>query len=360
MYYFIRLTLRKIFLMTLDDRLSSFVKLGELLRLYPGTGDADADCLRPLSDAVPTAVAENGWFTSDHITIALNAIGEILRPEHLAAWIKPYRLMMKPATKTIGVVMAGNIPAVGFHDFLCVLVSGNRLAAKLSTGDARLIPAMATILEADNPGWKDLISLTTGRLDDFDAIIATGNNNSSRYFDYYFNKYPNIIRSNRNSVALLTGHETREELQNLANDIFLYFGMGCRNVSKIFVPERFDFEQLPGAFTKYDHFCNHNKYRNNYDYMKSIFLINKVPFLDTGSLLIVENPAIASPISVLHFERYSSLEEVIALLADRKEEIQCVVSAADTGMPFVKPGLAQSPALWDYADGIDTMRFLLS
>lgn len=343
--------------MTLDERLDSFIRLGEILRQYPGTEEMEA--LNGLREAARTAVNKNGWFTPDHIAAALSAIGESLQPMVLEKWIALYRNLMDDTFRTVGVVMPGNIPAVGFHDFLCVLISGNRLNAKLASGDSELLPAMSRILVSFNPEWNEYITFTNGRLETFDAIIATGSNNSSQYFEFYFKTYPHIIRRHRNSVAILMGTETALELERLADDVFLYFGMGCRNVSKIFVPYDFDFNRLPAAFRKYDHFCNHNKYRNNYDYMKSIFLINKVPFLDTGSLLITADKAISSPISVLHYEHYNKITDVAGVLVKAADEIQCVVAATDPGIPFVLPGQTQSPALWEYADGIDTMKFLM-
>lgn len=343
--------------MTIDERISSFARLGELLRRFPGeAGDSD---LAPLAEAAMLASAENGWFTPTNIKLALHSLGEALDPQNLKDWIDPYRSQINPIAKTIGVVMAGNIPAVGFHDFLCVLISGNRLSAKLSAGDARLIPAMARILEAFNPAWKESIRFTTGKLDSFDAIIATGSNNASRYFDLYFGKYPHIIRRNRNSLAILNGSESLSDLEALADDLLQYFGLGCRNVSKVYIPESFDLKNLIKPFSKYDDLANHHKYRNNYDYMKSIYLINQVPFLDTGSLLITENHSISSPISVLYFERYHHQNEVVKQIVALKDEIQCVVSTSDPGIGFVKPGTTQRPGLKDYADDVDTMKFLL-
>ncbi len=340
------------------ERIESFARLGEILRAYPArSAEVNADTL---VEAARLAYEENVWFTPEHITIALNAIGEILRAEDLSDWIAAYSEDMKPSCRTIGVVMAGNIPAVGFHDFLCVLISGNRILAKLSSVDKQLLPAMAKLLVSFNPAWEEFISFTTDRIEGFDAIIATGRNNTSRYFDYYFGKYPNIIRRNRNSLAVITGDETAGDLAGLSRDIFLYFGMGCRNVSKIFIPDRYDLGKLTNAFSAFAGFANHNKYRNNYDYLKSIYLINKVPFLDTGFLLIVEDPAIQSPIAVLHFERYNQLNEVTRKLNDVREEIQCVVSIEDPGLPYLLPGQAQYPALRDYADDTDTLKFLMT
>lgn len=343
--------------MTLDERISSFAGLGALLRRYPGD-DEDVE-LRPIREAAARAGAANGWFTSSNISLALHALGEILTNEKLVGWVTPYVPTMRSEGKTIGVVFAGNIPAVGFHDFLCVLLSGHRLLAKLSSDDPYLIPAMAAMLEAFSPEWRDRITFTTDRLTNFDAIIATGSNNTSRYFDYYFGRYPHIIRSNRNAIAILHGEESRDELTALGDDLYSYFGLGCRNVSKIYVPNSYDFTTLVEPFKKYNDLRNHHKYRNNYDYMKSIYLINKVPFFDTGTLLITENSLVASPISVLYFEKYTHLADILPQIEAQKERLQCVVSTKNPGLNFIKPGMAQRPELDDYADGVDTMKFLL-
>ena len=346
--------------MTIDKRIESFAHLGELLRRYHE--DSCEPDLAPVVLSARKANEENKWFTPENIRLALNSIGEELQYEQLAKWTSRYghHFSQQMIPKTIGVVMAGNIPAIGFHDFLCVLISGHKLVARLSSSDLRLIPAMAEILTRYLPEWRQMITFTSGRLDHFDSIIATGSDNSSRYFEYYFGKYPHIIRKNRNSVAIIKGDESNEVLMKLADDIMLYFGMGCRSVSKIWIPEGYDFTALVKSFGKYAYYADHNKYRNNYDYSSSIFMVNRERVIDTGFLLLKEDPALNSRISVLNYEYYSNVEKVIKVLKTRKNLIQCIVCNSELNIPVVVPGMAQHPALWDYADEVDTLDFLLS
>lgn len=347
-------------LMNLEKRVKSFEYLGQLLRSYHEAPNDPEMIL--LAEAARLAYFENQWFTPENIRIALNSLGEALLPENLSEWLFPYlhRLHNSLVPKTVGVVMAGNIPAVGFHDFLCVLISGHKLKARLSSADHRLIPAMAEILTRFLPEWQEMITFTPGRLEQFDVIIATGSDNTSRYFEYYFGKYPHIIRKNRNSVAIIRGDETEEDLRKLAGDIMLYFGMGCRSVSKIWVPLQYDYTALVRALKGYDAYAHHNKYRNNYDYSKSIFMVNQVPVIDTGCLLLKEDPALNSRISVLNYEYYSRLDDVLKTLENSSDSVQSIISANTVSCPTILPGTAQNPALWDYADDIDTLDFLLS
>lgn len=336
----------------LKNRIGAFTEAGKRIRNF------SADPL--LSEAVRSAATENPWFTADHIRHALLAWGDLLDERHLTEWLAPYRkrLEERQTPKTVGVVMAGNIPMVGFHDMLCVLLSGNRLMAKLSSQDRQLLPAVAAILKETGPGWDELISFESGRMTGFDAVIATGSNNTSRYFEYYFGKYPHIIRKNRSSVAVLTGDETDDELRGLASDTFLYFGLGCRNVSKLFLPEGYDPGRLASPFSLFSGYYDHNKYRNNLDYHRSVFLVNQVPFYDGGFFLMREDPSYASPVSVIHYEFYSDPQWLEDRLSAEQDALQCVVSAAGSGRSRVRPGATQLPALADYADGLDTMAFL--
>lgn len=338
--------------MDLKNRIGAFAEAGRRIRNF------SADPL--LSEAVRSAEAENPWFTAEHLRHALLAWGDLLEERRLTEWLTPYRKRLEePHTpKTVGVVMAGNIPMVGFHDMLCVLLSGNRLLARLSSQDRQLLPAIATILKETCPGWDERIFFESGRMSGFDAVIATGSNNTSRYFEYYFGKYPHIIRKSRTSVALLTGSETVEELRGLASDIFLYFGLGCRNVSKLFLPSGYDLSRLMQPFGRYSEFFHHHKYRNNYDYHRSVFMVNQVPCYDGGFFLMREETSPASPVSVIHYEYYEDTQSVERRLIAEQDTLQCVVSAAGTGPARVRPGMAQFPALADYADGIDTMAFL--
>ncbi|MEI7895559.1 MAG: acyl-CoA reductase [bacterium] len=346
--------------MNLDSRIQSFEMLGEKLRRY--REDVDDPGMASLTEAARQAFMRNPWFTPELIRIALNNLGKALESENLDRWLAPYKTRIEGLTgqKTIGVVMAGNIPAVGFHDFLCVLMAGHKIIAKLSASDDQLLPAMAGILTDFMPGWQEMISFTSGKLENFDAIIATGSTNTSRYFEFYFGKYPHIIRKSRNSIAVLSGKENPQELQLVADDIMLFFGMGCRSISKIFVPSGYDFSTLIQALGRYAGYEHHNKYRNNYDYVKSIFLVGQVPFTDTGFLILKEDPSIHSRIAVLHYEYYSTPAEVVRSLRENEESIQCITSTMELPVDYLGPGKGQNPALWDYADRTDTMDFLLS
>lgn len=338
---------------TFEDRIQAFALLGEDLK------NGDHPLLR---DAIALAWSENPWFTPEHILYALSSLGESLSKSNLHQWLKPYHhYFQKPhGGRTIGVVMAGNIPAVGFHDFLTVLMTGHNLSAKLSSNDRQLIPAMARILCQHDSRWNSFISFSDTILSGFDAIIATGNNNSSLHFEYYFSKYPHIIRKNRSSVAVLTGKETDIELQAMAADFMLYFGMGCRSISKLFTPIGYDFSRLIHTMQPFSDVIHHSKYRNNYDYYKSIYLVNNIPFHDSGFVMLRESQAISSPISVLHYEQYNSIDHVWEQIRRDKDLLQCVISKDSSGVPTIPPGKAHQPELWDYADGIDTMEFLLS
>ena len=245
------------------------------------------------------------------------------------------------------------------HDFLCVLLSGNKFLGKLSSDDRHLVPALAEILTEDNPEWDHFIRFTREQIHSFDSVIATGSNNSSNYFQFYFSKYPHIIRKNRNSIAILTGAETTEDLANLAIDVFLFFGLGCRNISKIYVPEGYDFSMLILAFSCYEGLLDHHKYRNNYDYFKAIFQLNLVLFVDAKSTIMKEDSSVSSPISVLNYQYYASWDKLVDELSDINESIQCIVSKEEVPFRWFKPGKAQTPELWDYADGLDTMKFLI-
>lgn len=338
--------------MQLKDKINAFVELGVFLKQIASEN--------PTSEAKETyqkAEAENGWFTQENILYALKSWGDVLSEENLRHWISNYQIK-ETSPKTIGVVMAGNVPLVGFHDFLSVLVTGNKVQAKLSSNDKTLLPFLAKHLISVAPEFKEYIEFTEGKLTDFDAVIATGSNNTARYFDFYFGKYPHIIRKNRNSVAVLSGAETQEELTALADDIFRYFGLGCRNVSKIFIPENYDFEPFFKAMFHWKEIIHNHKYINNYDYNKAVYLMDGLPLLDNEFMLLKEDSGFSSPISVVFYEKYTSAEHLKKDLKQQSENIQCIVSK--TGLPNEIPfGKAQAPALWDYADGVDTVNFLL-
>ncbi len=303
----------------------------------------------------------NPWFTPENIDYALTEIALALKKENLEKWVSMYPdLQNKRDVKRVGVITAGNIPLVGFHDFLSVLISGNVFVGKLSSKDDKLMPALIKMLTDIEPGFKNFISITENKLENFDAVIATGSNNSARYFDYYFGKYPHIIRKNRNSVAVLTGNETDEELQLLADDIFLYFGLGCRSVSKLFLPDGYKLDYIFENSLKHKHVINHNKYANNYDYNRAIYMMNQIEFKDNGIMLMKEDIGYASPVSVVYYENYSKFDTVKKRLVSDNEMIQCIVSKEGLIPDSIKFGETQKPQLRDYADNIDTIEFLLS
>jgi len=352
----------------LNDRIVAFTKLGELITSLDKRNAIEniADITlrektEKLSQLVNTAQQHNGWFTSESVKNALISLGKSLKKDSLEKWIASYKdkFTVAGSPKTVAVIMAGNVPAVGFHDFLSVLITGHRIVGKLSSDDNKLIPAIADILTAIEPGFTDFIHFTENQIKNFDAVIATGSNNTSRYFEYYFGKYPNIIRQNRNGVALLTGSESKEELNALADDIFLYYGMGCRNVAKLFVPTGYDFNPLLQILAEHKEVNDNTKYFNNYEYNKAIYLVNSVGHFDTGNLLLTEKNDYASPVSVLYYSYYQTPEYLKNELMVNSNKIQCVVTNMDIPENRISFGGTQIPELWDYADGVDTVEFLL-
>lgn len=339
--------------MNLEERIESFSVLGK--NLTDSLGENPGKYTGKLELLIKNQEVINPWFTPENVKMALGAIANELTEENLVQWTSAYPSLKeeKPPVR-VGLIFAGNIPLAGFHDLLTVLISGGNLVAKTSSKDPELIPFLCEILCSINPGFSKCIEFSHGALTGFDVVIATGSNNSSRYFEYYFGKYPNIIRKNRNSIAIIDGKETNEELEALGKDIFSYFGLGCRNVSKIYIPAGYDIKSLAENWKEYSWCINHSKYANNYDYNKAIYIVNRQKFHDTGYLLISEESRLPSPVAVLHFEHYASkcaLEQQTDLL---RENIQCIV-----GRDHVLFGNSQSPHLWDYADGIDTLEFLL-
>jgi hypothetical protein len=303
----------------------------------------------------------NAWFTPEHIRNAFTALGNMLNETSLDKWFKQIgNIAEKPSGKRVGLILAGNIPMVGFHDVLCVLTAGHTALIKLSSQDQKLIPYLLQKLTELEPEFSDQFEFIE-RLEGFDAVIATGSNNSSRYFEYYFRNVPHIIRKNRNSVAVLSGKETTEQLQTLGYDIFSYYGLGCRNVSKLFVPEQYNFKPFFESIQCFEAIGKHHKYNNNYDYNKSVYLINRIFHLDNGFLLLKEDEQLASPLAVLYYEEYSNKTVVEEKLNAINQQIQCVVTASPLSLSIqqVNFGESQQPELWDYADGIDTMKFLL-
>ncbi|MFY0652338.1 MAG: acyl-CoA reductase [Cyclobacteriaceae bacterium] len=324
------------------DRIVPFVRLGE--RIKSLIQDEDSQIFQACEN-------ENNWFTKENVIFALTGLLNYLKEESLSKWLNKYNIKNK-MSKRVGVVMAGNIPMVGFHDLLTVLLSGHHIMVKMSSQDSVLIKYVIDTLIDIDPSFRDKISIVD-RLNEADAFIGTGSDNSARYFKYYFGSKPHIIRKNRTAVAVLTGKETAEDIKTLGWDIFRYYGLGCRNVSKLLVPEDYDFQFFLDSLAEYDFIGDHHKYRNNYDYNKSIYLVNGEPHLDSGFLLLKESSDIVSPISVLFYEKYVDSGQLSVYLRENKEKIQCVVG--DGYIPF---GRAQQPGVEDYADGVDTMEFL--
>ncbi|MCE6987888.1 acyl-CoA reductase [Dyadobacter sp. CY323] len=331
------------------QRVDAFINLGKFI--------TDLQNKEVIQEWVELANSRNNWFTPENVRKSLDAIATVfLDPANLRNWADHYPEPLLP--KKIGVVMAGNIPAVGFQDAMSVLMSGHILLAKPSSDDQVLISALLKELVNIEPGFASSIQFVD-RLNDADAYIATGSDNTARYFHYYFAKKPNIIRKNRTSVAVLTGNESAEELMGLGTDVLQYFGLGCRNVSKVFVPAGYDFTKFYESIQFMDtRFLHNHKYFNNYEYNKSIFLINRVPHFDNGFLMITESPALVSPISVLHYETYTDSEALQTQLEANAEKIQCVISGEGQVPGSLSFGEAQKPGLFDYADGVDTMQFL--
>ncbi len=352
--------------MDLQRRIDAFSQLGECLRWFgndvpEAVGKNDNKYFDKLKTVVEESYLNNGWFIEKNVRNMLFSLGESLEKSSLEKWVSKYysKFNISHQPKTVAVVMAGNIPVVGFHDFLSVLMSGNRILAKLSSDDDKLLPAIADLLISIEPEFDGFIIFADGKLKDFDAVIATGSGNTSRYFDYYFGKYKNIIRRNRNGVAVLSGSETESDFELLAEDVFMYFGLGCRNISKLFVPEAYDFVPMLDVFSKNEEIRNHHKYFNNYEYNKAIYLVNSRQHLDAGNVLLVEDDAYASPVSVLNFEYYSDIEDLNRKLMLDANSIQCIVSSSKEISNSIGLGQSQQPQLWDYADGIDTLDFLL-
>jgi hypothetical protein len=356
--------------MVLLDKIPVFEKLGIFLnqfsipdgndKPYPAwLEELNRKFFQPVESEIKTNHIYNPWFTEENIRFAMGTTGRSLSKESLTSWLGRYESaasIVKPAT--IAVIMAGNIPLVGFHDMLCVLFSGHNLLAKLSARDDRLLKLVAEILYTLDPFFKDKIRFTQERIIDFNAVIATGSNNTSRYFEYYFGKYPHIIRGNRISVAILDGSETEDDLRALSNDVFRYFGLGCRSVSKIFVPDGYDFTPLIEAFGGYSHLADHNQWANNYNYQKAVHLIDLIPHLDTGFFLIRNNPSFHSPIGVLNYEIAISTGSALEIAGRNRDILQCVVGNPGISGSLVPFGKAQEPALSDYSDNVDTMDFL--
>lgn len=353
--------------MELLERINAFTQLGDFLSQFSRSGIAKKEGIPHnelffdgFQHQIKLAGEHNGWFTKENILYAIEGWADLLTQEHLQNWLEQYESAFAKAytSKTIAVIMAGNIPLVGFHDFLCVLISGHHVIVKQSSNDKHLLPFLAKYLEYVAPDFKGRITFTEDKLPDYDAVIATGSDNTARYFDYYFGKKPHIIRKNRNSVAVLTGKESPEQLEALAEDVFRYYGLGCRNVSKLYVPQEYDFDAFFNAIYPWNEIINQAKYANNYDYNKAVYLMSLFDLLENGFLMLKEDASFGSPIATLFYEKYDSLENLQKTLEANSDHIQCVVSES-LDSDTIQFGHTQKPQLHDYADGVDTIAFLL-
>lgn len=343
---------------TLQQRIQTFVQLGQALQHFaekqewPGYAcGLTEEEFNGVNDVIESAHTFNGWFTAANVRQALTAWSNELTLEKLSAWTNGVSFSSKP--KTVAIICAGNIPVVGFHDILSVLITGNKALIKLSSDDPILIPALLKIAGKFENDFDLNYSFSRGKLEDFEAVIATGSNSTAVHFHNYFGKYPNIIRQNRNSVAILDGSETPEQLEKLGNDIFDYFGLGCRNVTKLYLPLDFDLDRIFNGIFSFQSVATHNKYANNYDYNKAVWLLNNEDLLENGFVLFKEDTGIASPVASVFYERYQDKEALLKHLENHANQIQCIV-----GNGFIPFGNSQCPTLSDYADNVNTLAFL--
>ena len=339
-----------------------FVQFGRALSAF-GTGSPwpghaiglTQDEYAAFDGAIAQSQRHNGWFTGEEVRHAAEGLSILLDPESLAQWLARYPALEAPrAARTVGIIMAGNVPFVGFHDLLCVRVAGHRARVKTSSEDAGLTPALVALLAHFSPELAGRVELVEGRLGEVEAVIATGSNNTGRYFKHYFGKLPHVIRTGRTSVAVLDGSESAEELAALGEDVFRYFGLGCRNVGKVFIPRDFDLDRLFRAFFPWKDIIRHHKYANNYDYNRAVWLLDRAPITENGFLVMKEDRALNSPVAALYYERYHDGVELASRLAGESDRLQCIVGHGH--LPF---GTAQYPGPDDYADGVDTLEFLL-
>jgi len=345
--------------MTLKQRIQAFVQLGIFINdhISKNHQDKHQKFHNDLTTLVDIAYQYNGWFSPENIERALKGLTVMLHETDLTEFAKQVNEPTHP--KTVAVIMAGNIPAVGFHDMMCVLLSGHNILIKASSDDTALITFLAGMLIYFEPQFATRINFSDGKLTDFDAVIATGSNNTAKHFEYYFSKYPHIIRKNRKSIAILNGKETREELQELGKDIFYYFGLGCRNVSKLYVPENYTFDALFESLYDYKYVLDNKKYNNNYEYNRAIYLLDLLPFLDNNFLMITENKSLHAPTSVLFYEMYTNESSLVENISQLKENLQCVVSNFELeGMKTLPLGKTQEPGVFDFADDVNTIHFL--
>ena len=343
----------------LKERIQAFSDLGILFRENSSSQKIktfqkwDSELNKLLKDSYQY----NSWFTENNLKLSLKNWSAELNKENIENWLENYKIELK-SSKTVAIIMAGNVPIVGFHDLMCSLILGFKCIVKLSSDDKILIPLIVKFIQSRFDGFKEKVFFESNILKNFDAVIATGSNNSHKYFEYYFGKYPNLLRKTRHSVAVLNGNESDSELAMLSNDVFDYFGLGCRSVSKIFIPKGYDLDLLFNAFYMKRFVIDHNKYANNYDYNKAVYLMSEEKFYDNGFVILKEEKKLGSPIACVYFEYYDDLVQVKNIIKINNQNIQCVVSNEKifNGISF---GTTQCPKLSDYADNVDTLKFLL-
>jgi hypothetical protein len=339
--------------MKLDATIAAFVCLGEYIR--QAVAGHSSEFTSGLIDIIHDHHLSNQWFTPESVSSALSAFGESMTEENLCRWADMYPAITQDRVPmTVAVIMAGNIPMVGFHDLLSVLITGNRIVARTSSKDNLLLRELASLLTHIDRRFGERIEFTGGTVDKFDAVIATGSDNTSRYFEYYFGKYPNLIRKNRTGIALLTGDEVYDQLSALGNDVFTYYGLGCRSVTKLYVPDKYDFKPLITAWERFHTITNNSKYRNNYEYNKAVAILNRERFTDTQFVILKEESSLFSPVGVVNYE-YINNKDFEKEINSNVNKIQVIVA----GDCFTSFGQAQKPKLWDYSDIMDTIGFLL-
>lgn len=343
--------------MILQQRISAFVKLGLFINRHFNTNynQTEIQLHQGLDKLIETANIYNNWFIPQFVNTAIINIGVILNEEKLVSFCKENKVNDNANKKTVAVICAGNIPMVCFHDVMCVLLSGHKVLIKLSSDDDILLPFFLKLLTYFEPELENNILFAQQKLANFDAVIATGSNNTSNYFNFYFGKYPNIIRKNRTSIAIVTGNETTEDFKNLARDIFLYFGLGCRSVSKLLVPKNYNFNLFFESIVDYGFVINNKKYGNNYDYHRAIYLLEQMPFLDNNFLMIKQSADLNSPVGVLYYNYYENEEDISDYLSKHTEQLQCIVG--NKQIPF---GYSQQPVITDFADNVNTLNFLVN
>jgi hypothetical protein len=355
--------------MKLQHRIDAFVQLGLFINRHFKNNykESETQLHQGLEKLIETANIYNNWFIPQFVNTAIANIGKMLDEKQLIDFCKEIeaketstlQLSSGQASsvfgKTVAVICAGNIPMVGFHDIMCVLLSGHTVLIKLSSDDEVLLPFFLKLLTHYDPEFEKNILFAQAKLANFDAVIATGSNNTANYFNFYFGKYPNIIRKNRTSIAILSGNETSEDLKNLGQDIFLYFGLGCRNVSKLLVPKDYNFNLFFESIVDYGFVINNKKYGNNYDYNRAIYLLEQIPFLDNNFLMIKQSTDLHSPVGVLYYDFYEKDADISNYLAQNTEQLQCIIGK--NHIPF---GYSQQPVITEFADNVNTLKFLVN